>query len=140
MPRGASFLNLCFRFIHQFATLFLHIPLFIDTICIYVQHGLCLFYVNFYVSFFSQRKIKFLCILIVSCFLILKYATLSCFFFFIEFFVHLQYFTVLLMSQDGCLIRPISVPPFLAILPSHGKKNKGPYSQPSFPQCPKRAK
>ena len=62
------------------------------------------------------------------------------FFFFIEFFVHLQYFTVLLMSQDGCLIRPISVPPFLAILPSHGKKNKGPYSQPSFPQCPKRAK
>ena len=137
MPRGASFLNLCFRFIHQFATLFLHLLSFIETICIYVQHGLCLceilcklplpttnkIFMHFDIELFSYFEICYV------------------FLFLVEFFVHFQYFTVLLMSQDGCLVRPsVSVQPFLAILPSHGKKNKGSYSQPSSPQCPKRAK
>ena len=42
-------------------------------------------------------------------------------------------------SRDN-YFRPVSVPAFLAILLSYGRKRKGSYSQPSSSQCPKRAK
>ena len=51
--------------------------------------------------------------------------------------------TALGMTSFRCnnlFIRPVSVPAFLAILLSHGRKSKGSYSQLSSSQCPKRAK
>ena len=55
-------------------------------------------------------------------------------------FVDKRYINVLFNAPTN---RPVSVPAmaaFPAILPSHERKRKGSYTQPSSSQCPKRTK